>query len=142
MGCLEFVKMKIVQNRKEWRNATIHHLIGNGNNATEAIAGAKNIEEFVFSSENEVIIRVQNDEQKEALKAFIESLVSETKPKESPRNEHPGDYVAELIQKQRLDAEIALKVIQQFQFSTLPELVQQIELMAHGYANITGSLSK
>ncbi|MEG2750088.1 MAG: hypothetical protein RR939_11950 [Acinetobacter sp.] len=66
--------MKVVQNRTEWRNATIHHLIGNGNNATEAIDGAKNIEEFVFSSENEVIIRVQNDEQKEALKAFIESL--------------------------------------------------------------------
>ena len=66
--------MKVVQNRTEWRNATIHHLIENGNNATEAIAGAKNIEEFVFSSENEVIIRVQNDEQKEALKAFIESL--------------------------------------------------------------------
>ena len=66
--------MKVVKNRTEWRNSTISHLVENGHNATDAIAGAKRIEEFVFSSENEVIIRVQNDKQEEALKVFIESL--------------------------------------------------------------------
>lgn len=67
--------MRIVQNRKEWRDHIISHLIANNHNADEAVAGAKTIEEFVFSSENEVIIRVRNDKQKEALNLFIESLV-------------------------------------------------------------------
>jgi len=70
--------MKVVQNRTEWRNSTIRHLIENGQDATRAIAGTKNIEEYLFNSENEVIIRVQNDKQKEALKVFIESLCDKT----------------------------------------------------------------
>ena len=64
------------------------------------------------------------------------------KNKESPDAEHSGDYVAELTKKQRSDAKTALKLIQQFNFETLPEMIQQIALIAHGEENITGSLSK
>ena len=62
---------------------------------------------------------------------LIERL-SKTKLKTPLCNEHPGDYVAKLVGEQRADAKIALRVIQQFQFATLPELVRQIELIAHG----------
>ena len=55
---------------------------------------------------------------------------------------HSGDYVYELTKEQRADAKIALKVIQQYQFTTLPELLHQITLVAHGDVNLTGSSSK
>lgn len=55
---------------------------------------------------------------------------------------HSGDHVDELIKEQRADAKIALRVIQQYQFATLLELVHQITLVAYGEVNTTGSLSK
>ena len=64
------------------------------------------------------------------------------KNKESPDTQHSGDSIAELIKRQRSDAKTALKVIQQFNFETLPEMIRQIALIAHGEENITGSLSK
>ena len=66
--------MKIEQNRKEWRSNTIRHLVENGHDALGAINGTKKIEEYLFDSEKEVIVRVENDKQREALKLFIESL--------------------------------------------------------------------
>ena len=66
--------MKIVKNRTEWRSETIRHLVENGSSALDAIDGAKAIESYLFDSENELIIRIKSNEQREALKNFIESF--------------------------------------------------------------------
>lgn len=66
--------MRIIEDRKEWRTNTINHLVENGHNALDAIDGVKAIESYLFGFENEVIIHVQNEKQKEALKNFIESF--------------------------------------------------------------------
>lgn len=71
-GCLEFVKMKVIQNRKEWRYETVLELTKSGASPEDAIHGTKEIEKYVF--QDELIVNVSDPKKKEALKKFIESI--------------------------------------------------------------------
>ena len=79
---------------------------------------------------------------------LYQNIIQKSKPKEQMNGgsyalgKPTEDYVDELIEKQRADAKIALKIIQQYQFTTLTELVHQITLVAYGEVNTIGSCSK
>ncbi|WP_334421009.1 hypothetical protein [Acinetobacter soli] len=72
--------MRIVQNRKAWRNEIVSKLITNGRSAHDAINEAKKIEEYVF--QNDFIIEIEDENQKNTLKAFIKTI----EQKESVKN--------------------------------------------------------
>ena len=65
--------MKIVQNRKEWRHITVMRLIENLKiDADAAVAEAKKIEKYVF--QNDFIVEIDSEDQKQALENLIKSL--------------------------------------------------------------------
>lgn len=72
--------MRIVQNRKAWRNKIVSKLISNGRSAHDAINEAKKIEDYVF--QNDFIIEINDENQKNTLKAFIKTI----EQKESVKN--------------------------------------------------------
>ena len=66
-------RMKIVQNRKEWRHNTVMRLIENLKiDADAAVAEAKKIEKYVF--QNDFIVEIDSEDQKQALENLIKSL--------------------------------------------------------------------
>lgn len=74
MGYLEFMNMKVVQNRKEWRHSTVMQLIEISKlDAKSAIQEVEELERFIFK--NDFIVEVVNEEQKQALESLIKSLV-------------------------------------------------------------------
>ncbi len=73
MGCLEPINMKAVQNRKEWRHNTVMQLIETSKlDAEAAIGEAKKLEKYVF--QNDFIVEIDSEEQKQALENLIKSL--------------------------------------------------------------------
>ena len=73
MGKVEFINMKVVQNRKEWRHNTVMQLIETSKlDAEAAIKEAKKLEKYVF--QDDLIVEIQNEEQKVALENLIKSL--------------------------------------------------------------------
>lgn len=71
--------MRIVQNRKEWRHKVVLKLISNGRNADDAICETKKIEEYVF--QNDFIIEIKDENQKNTLKAFIKTIEQKNQSK-------------------------------------------------------------
>lgn len=70
---MEFVKMKIVQNRKEWRYNTVMQLIEVRKlMVVEAVAEAKELEKYVF--QDDFIVEIDNEKQKHALEGLIKSM--------------------------------------------------------------------
>ena len=73
MGWMEFIKMKIVQNRKEWRYNTVMQLIEVRKlMVVEAVAEAKELEKYVF--QDDFIVEIDNEKQKPALEGLIKSM--------------------------------------------------------------------
>lgn len=72
VGYLEFVKMKMVQNRKEWRHNTIIRLIEISKDAEIAIKEAQKLEKYVF--QDDFIVEIDNKDQKQALENLIKSM--------------------------------------------------------------------
>lgn len=65
--------MKVVQNRKEWRHETVMQLIEISKlDVASAIEEAKKLEKYVF--QNDFIVEIDNEEQKQALENLIKSL--------------------------------------------------------------------
>ena len=65
--------MKVVQNRKDWRHITVMRLIENLKiDADAAVAEAKKIEKYVF--QNDFIVEIDSEDQKQALENLIKSL--------------------------------------------------------------------
>ena len=65
--------MKVVQNRKDWRHITVMGLIENLKiDADAAVSEAKKIEKYVF--QNDFIVEIDSEEQKQALENLIKSL--------------------------------------------------------------------
>ena len=65
--------MKVVQNRKDWRHITVMQLIENLKiDADAAVSEAKKIEKYVF--QNDFIVEIDSEEQKQALENLIKSL--------------------------------------------------------------------
>lgn len=74
---MEFVNMKVIQNRKEWRHETVMGLIGSRQlYADEAIDEAKKIEKFVF--QDDFIVEISNPEQRNALENLIKSITEDS----------------------------------------------------------------
>lgn len=72
-GLFGVSRMKIVQNRKEWRHNTVMRLIENLKiDADAAVAEAKKIEKYVF--QNDFIVEIDSEDQKQALENLIKSL--------------------------------------------------------------------
>ncbi|QOW45748.1 MULTISPECIES: hypothetical protein [Acinetobacter] len=70
---MEFIKMKIVQNRKEWRYNTVMQLIeARKLIVDEAVAEAKELEKYVF--QDDFIVEIDNEKQKHALEGLIKSM--------------------------------------------------------------------
>ncbi|WP_372404532.1 hypothetical protein ACDW34_07020 [Acinetobacter piscicola] len=70
---MEFIKMKIVQNRKEWRYNTVMQLIEVRKlMVVEAVAEAKELEKYVF--QDDFIVEIDNEKQKHALEGLIKSM--------------------------------------------------------------------
>lgn len=110
---MEFIEMKITH-REEWRYEIVMALIGNGRTADDAIVEAKEIEGYLFSSPN----------------------LNET------AGNTATDGITSMIEESRANARAALKVIYQYQFATVDELVQQMARLAYGDVYITGSSLK
>ena len=73
MGWMEFIKMKIVQNLKEWRYNTVMQLIEVRKlMVVEAVAEAKELEKYVF--QDDFIVEIDNEKQKHALEGLIKSM--------------------------------------------------------------------
>lgn len=65
--------MKVVQNRKEWRHETVMQLIEISKlDVATVIEEAKKLEKYVF--QNDFIVEIDNEEQKQALENLIKSL--------------------------------------------------------------------
>ena len=65
--------MKVVQNRKEWRHNTVMQLIEISKlDAGAAIKEAEKLEKYIF--QNDFIIEIDNEDQKQALENLIKSL--------------------------------------------------------------------
>ena len=65
--------MKVVQNRKDWRHITVMQLIENLKiDVDAAVSEAKKIEKYVF--QNDFIVEIDSEEQKQALENLIKSL--------------------------------------------------------------------
>lgn len=64
--------MKVVQNRKEWRHNTVMQLIEMSKDAEIAIKEAQKLEKYVF--QNDFIIEMGNEDQKQALENLIKSM--------------------------------------------------------------------
>ncbi|WP_111884578.1 hypothetical protein [Acinetobacter sp. CFCC 11171] len=70
---IRFIGMKVVQNRKEWRHETVMQLIEISKlDVATAIEEAKKLEKYVF--QNDFIVEIDNEEQKQALENLIKSL--------------------------------------------------------------------
>lgn len=70
---MRFIGMKVVQNRKEWRHETVMQLIEISKlDVATAIEEAKKLEKYVF--QNDFIVEIDNEEQKQALENLIKSL--------------------------------------------------------------------
>ena len=77
MGCMEFIKMKVIQNRKEWRHDTVMRLIETRKLVVaDAVEEVKQLEKYVF--QNDFIVEIKNEEQKIALENLIKSLINQT----------------------------------------------------------------
>lgn len=73
MGWIGSISMKVVQNRKDWRHITVMKLIENLKiDADAAVSEAKKIEKYVF--QNDFIVEIDSEEQKQALENLIKSL--------------------------------------------------------------------
>ena len=72
-GLFGVFRMKVVQNRKDWRHITVMKLIENLKiDADAAVSEAKKIEKYVF--QNDFIVEIDSEEQKQALENLIKSL--------------------------------------------------------------------
>ena len=77
MGCMEFIKIKVIQNRKEWRHDTVMRLIETRKLVVaDAVEEVKQLEKYVF--QNDFIVEIKNEEQKIALENLIKSLINQT----------------------------------------------------------------
>ena len=129
--------MKITH-REEWRYEIVMALIGNGRTADDAIVEAKEIEGYLFSSPNlnETLGNTETDN------LIYEIGMDSSRSCIETAGNTATDGITSMIEESRANARAALKVIYQYQFATVDELVQQMARLAYGDVYITGSSLK